>query len=252
MEEAWSYINLPYISLSVRMLKSITPMTNENQPGKNTAGFLNVVVLILSVYVLLALLIDTFFKLPAEISRMLNFIDNIICIIFLLDFSVRLHRSENKWQFMKWGWIDLVSSIPNIDILRAGRTLRLIRILRILRAFRSTRHLVQHIFKKKVQGTIMTAALIAFLMLIFSSIAILQFETSPESNIKTAEDALWWSFSTITTVGYGDRYPVTIEGRIIAMLLMTAGVGLFGTFTAFVASWFVRQSNGDTQSSPGD
>ena len=61
------------------------------------------------------------------------------------------------------------------------------------------------------------------------------------SNIKTAEDALWWSFVTVTTVGYGDLYPVTTAGRIIAAALMTVGVALFGTFTAYVASWFVQQ-----------
>ena len=79
-------------------------------------------------------------------------------------------------------------------------------------------------------------------MMIFSSIAILNCETSPESNIKTAGDALWWSFVTITTVGYGDYYPTTIEGRIIAVLLMTTGVGLFGTFTAYVASFFFQSA----------
>jgi voltage-gated potassium channel len=79
-------------------------------------------------------------------------------------------------------------------------------------------------------------------MVIFSSIAILQVEHAPNSNIKTAEDALWWSYVTITTVGYGDKYPVTTEGRIIAVFLMTIGVGLFGTFTAFLASWFIEET----------
>ena len=79
-------------------------------------------------------------------------------------------------------------------------------------------------------------------MVIFSSIAILQVETDPNSNIKTAEDAIWWAYVTITTVGYGDKFPVTTEGRIIAAVLMTVGVGLFGTFTAFLASWFVEQT----------
>jgi voltage-gated potassium channel len=64
---------------------------------------------------------------------------------------------------------------------------------------------------------------------------------APGSNIRTAEDALWWAYVTITTVGYGDKYPVTSEGRIIAVALITVGVGLFGTFTAFVASWFVEK-----------
>lgn len=79
------------------------------------------------------------------------------------------------------------------------------------------------------------------MMIIFSSIIILQVEKAPGSNIFTAGDALWWAFVTITTVGYGDLYPVTLEGRLVAVILMTTGVGLFGTFTAFVASWFVKE-----------
>ena len=84
--------------------------------------------------------------------------------------------------------------------------------------------------------------MIAVLLVIFSAIAILQVEDDPNSNIKTAEDAIWWAYVTITTVGYGDKFPVTTEGRIIAAILMTAGVGMFGTFTAFVASWFVKDN----------
>lgn len=87
--------------------------------------------------------------------------------------------------------------------------------------------------------------MIALLMIIFSGIAILQVEKAPTSNIKTAEDAIWWAYTTITTVGYGDKYPVTTEGRIIAMVLMTVGVGLFGTFTAYVASFFVSEKKED-------
>jgi voltage-gated potassium channel len=76
-------------------------------------------------------------------------------------------------------------------------------------------------------------------MLIFGSISILQVEIVPESNIKTASDAIWWAFVTITTVGYGDKFPVTNEGRIIAAFLMITGVALFGTFTGFIAAWFM-------------
>jgi voltage-gated potassium channel len=76
-------------------------------------------------------------------------------------------------------------------------------------------------------------------LVVFCSIAVLHFETEPESNIKTAEDAIWWAFATITTVGYGDRYPVTSEGRFVATILMCAGVGLFGTFSGFLAAWFI-------------
>lgn len=215
-----------------------------NEPGYNekeeNLGFLNLLILILSTYVLVSLLIDTFIKLPPETSKALNYIDNGICIVFLVDFVVRFRRAGNKAEFMKWDWIDLIASIPTLDFMRAGRLLRLIRLIRLVRAFRSTKHIVEHVFKNRIQGTFTTVALIAVLMLLFSSIAILQFETDPNSNIKTAEDAIWWAYVTITTVGYGDKYPVTPEGRIIAAALMTVGVGLFGTFTGFVSSWFLQ------------
>ena len=94
-----------------------------------------------------------------------------------------------------------------------------------------------------MQGTLTSVLIIAVLLIIFSSIAILQVEHDPKSNIKTASDALWWAYVTITTVGYGDRYPVTEEGRILAAVLMTAGVGLFGTFTAYISSLFVANHN---------
>jgi voltage-gated potassium channel len=211
------------------------PETEENK-----LGFLNLLIIVLSVYVLIALLIDTFFKLPVEISRLLFYTDNVICAVFLFEFSLRFYQAENKWKFMRWGWIDLIASIPAINFFRAGRAVRLIRLLRLLRAFRSTKHLVSHIFRNRAQGAFTSVSIIAVLLLIFSAIAILQVEDSPNSNIKTAEDALWWAYATITTVGYGDKFPVTTEGRLIASILMTAGVGLFGTFTAYVASWFVE------------
>lgn len=203
-------------------------------------GALNVAVVVLSVYVLAALFMGTVFRLPAQVQRILDLVDNAVCGFFLLEFSIRFYQAPHKLKFLRWGWIDLLASVPNLPVLRVGRTLRLVRLLRILRAFRSTRHLLHHLFRSRVQGTFTAVALVAVLMVIFSSIAILQVETRPDSNIKTAEDALWWSYSTITTVGYGDKYPVTGAGRLIAAALMTVGVGLFGTFTGFLASWFVE------------
>jgi voltage-gated potassium channel len=144
---------------------------------------------------------------------------------------------------MKWGWIDLISSIPYIDFLRAGRVLRLIRLIRVFRAFKATKLIFEHINRNKKQSALTSVALISFLMVIFSSIAILQFEKDVNSNIKTAEDAIWWSYVTITTVGYGDKFPITTEGRIIGAVLMTMGVGIFGTFTALVSSWFIQNKD---------
>ena len=210
---------------------------------RNELGFLNILVFVLSIYVLLSLIIDFLFPLPKEVSQIIHLIDNAICVVFLLDFAIRLKKAPNKWQFMKWGWIDLISSIPLWDAARFGRLIRLLRIIRVIRAFRNTKHVYQHVFRSRIEGTFTSVVIFAVLAILFSSIAILEVESShPRANIRTAEDALWWSYTTITTVGYGDRYPVTTSGRVIAAVLMTVGVGLFGTFTAFVASWFVKDN----------
>ena len=212
----------------------------ESKPDHHV-DWLHLLVILLSVYVLVVLVVDTLVKLPTETARLLTFIDDIICVFFLFEFYLRFYQAENKLKFMQWGWIDLISSIPALPFLRAGRALRLVRLLRIMRAFRSTKHLIRYVFESRVKGTFTAVSIIAVLMILFSSVAILQVEDQPTSNIKSAEDALWWSYVTITTVGYGDKYPVTTEGRLIAAVLMTVGVGLFGTFTGFLASWFVAE-----------
>lgn len=212
---------------------------------KERLGFLNLLIIILSIYVLLSLIISALISVPVEIEKLLAIIDDSICVVFLLEFGIRFLKAENKLHFMRWGWIDLVSSIPAFPFARIGRLFRLVRLLRILRAFRSTRVLVNHVFKNKIQGTITAVSLITILVVIFSSISILIVEKDPGSNIKSAEDALWWSIVTVTTVGYGDKYPVTTEGRLIGVILMFVGVGVFGVFTGYIASWFTQENKSD-------
>lgn len=197
-------------------------------------------IIILTGYVIAALLVDLFFRLPPEVSRMLAIIDDLICVFFLAEFIFSFVKAKSKLRFMKWGWIDLLSSIPVYHFLSAGPIFAIVRILRIFRAYRSIRILVKYVFKDKIKGTFHSAALFAVVCIIFSSIAILQVEKAANSNIKSAEDALWWSLVTITTVGYGDLYPVTSLGRLIGAVLIIVGVALFGIFTGYVASWFTN------------
>ncbi|MFN4007211.1 MAG: potassium channel family protein [Chitinophagaceae bacterium] len=204
-------------------------------------GWLHLINAVLSIYVLIALLIDTLYKLPPEEHDLLLMIDHGICVFFLVEFCRDFYRAENKWKFMRWGWIDLLSSLPYLEIFREGRLIRIVRIIRIIRAFKNVSELLNHLFENRMKGTFGSALIFAILTWIFSAIAILAVEHAPESNIKTAEDALWWAYVTITTVGYGDKYPVTTEGRLIAGVLMTTGVGLFGMFTGYLASFFVQK-----------
>ncbi|WED23483.1 ion transporter [Vibrio sp. JC009] len=221
-----------------------------NEPMKNTdgdaVGPFQIFTLFLSVYVLLALFVQLAVDLPKDINEILNKADNFICLFFLADFFIRLKHAKSKRQFMKWGWIDLLSSIPMVDVLRYGRIVRVVRVLRLLRAVRSTKVIISFVFKKRMEGTFALVSLVSIILTIFGAIAILLLEKGVDgANINSASDALWWAFVTITTVGYGDYFPVTYEGRIIASILMTAGVGLFGTFTGFVASWFLEEDEED-------
>jgi voltage-gated potassium channel len=203
-------------------------------------GFFQVVILILSVIVLGALVLDTAFKLPANITEILQTLDTIVCLVLLLDFGIRLYKAESKLGFLKWGWIDLVASIPNLPVLRIGRLVRILRVIRLFRALRTTHKITTLLLKDKLQTGFASIALTFFLLIMFSSIGILICEQQvPGANIKTADDAIWWSVTTITTVGYGDKYPVTPEGRYLAMGLMIAGVGFFGASSGLVASSFI-------------
>jgi voltage-gated potassium channel len=230
----------PGIRAVLRQQKTEKPKGNINMTATNSqrVTIWQVSMLVLCVYVLLAMLAEMMFKLPEQVVILLGHIDLIVCLVFIADFVMQLTRAEDKLSYLKWGWIDLVSSIPNIQVLRCGRLFRIVRIIRLLRGVRSTRLILQILFAKRSHGTFASVGLASFILVAFSSIAILFFEDAPASNIKTAGNALWWAFTTMTTVGYGDFYPVTLEGRIIAAILMTAGIALFGTFTAYVASWF--------------
>lgn len=205
--------------------------------------------LALCVFALTALAVETLAPLTATTRQILEFADTAVCILFFGDFVLQLARAPNRWHyFTRWGWIDLLSSIPMVDALRVGRAARVMRIVRVLRGVRSTKLLASLVLGKRAEATFLAVSLVSLLLVVFASIAVLQFEHVEGSNINTAQDAVWWSVVTITTVGYGDKYPITIEGRFIAGLLMTAGVGLFGTFSGFVASWFLAPAEKERES----
>lgn len=205
--------------------------------------------LALCLFALAVFAIDTLAPLPPATRQIFEYADTAICILFFADFVVQLATAPNRWHyFSRWGWIDLLSSVPMVDALRIGRAARVMRIFRVLRGVRSTKLLAGFLLDRRAESAFLAAALVSLLLVVFASVAILQFEHVDGANITSAQDAVWWSVVTITTVGYGDRYPITAEGRAIAAVLMTAGVGLFGTFSGFVASWFLAPANKKRQS----
>ena len=211
-----------------------------------TFGPYELYMLVLSIFSIAILATDALVSLPESASDVLSYTDTGLCVLFLADFVRSWIRAPDRLRyFVRAGWLDLLSSVPTVDAFRLGRLSRIARIVRLLRALRSVRTIGSILTKKRRQSAFLAAALVSILLAVFASLAILQFETHPESNIKTAGDALWWAFATITTVGYGDRYPITLEGRLVAAVLMMVGVGLFGTLAGLMASWFL-----DSESDP--
>lgn len=199
--------------------------------------YLELLVLVLSLYSLVALCAELLLPLDPATRELLSLLDLIVCGVFLVDFAVHFWLAPVKGEFLKWGWVDLLSSIPAIGWLRWGRIFRVVRILRALRSYNAV---AEHFAFDRPLGTFGAVTIMSVLATLFSTIAVLHYEQgAANGNIHTAGDALWWAFATITTIGYGDRFPVTTAGRIVAVLLVICGLSIFGTFTAFVASFFL-------------
>lgn len=115
-------------------------------------------------------------------------------------------------------------------------------------AIGTLRRFLELVWASKAHAGVAAVSVMAFIVVSFGSAAVLLAERTEEANILTAEDALWWSMTTVTTVGYGDRYPVTDAGRVIASLLMICGIGIFGTLSGVAASLFL----GDKKDEPAD
>lgn len=214
-----------------------TPSGSSEQLGPYQFGLL-----LLSVVLLLGLSLELVFQLHPEIQRLILYLDTAVCALLLVDFCVRFRNAESKWAFLKWGWIDLIASIPAIEIFRFGRILRVLRVLRLLFAYRSLRRLLHAFWDSRTSAGLTGVLVITFLVIAFGSTGILIAEMNhPAANLRTANDALWWSIVTTTTVGYGDYYPVTTAGRIIATFLMITGIGLFGTLSGVAASLFLLE-----------
>ena len=223
---------------------AVASQSNPGEPQARGSGapIYHILMLALSLLALIAIALQNAFRLDRQVELILTWTDNAICAVFLVDFIVTLWRAPDRWRYMiTWGWVDLISSIPTLDIARWGRIARIARVARLLRALRASRLLSKVILQKQRQSTAVAGVMIGFLMIVACSTAMLQMEKDPASNIKTAEDAVWWAFTTITTVGYGDRFPVTPEGRIVAAILMTVGVGLFGALSATLAAAFIAR-----------
>jgi voltage-gated potassium channel len=213
----------------------------------NSYNIFMLVLTVLSLGIMVLLLLPLS---PATID-VLTVYDNVVCIVFLADFTMNLLRSPSKRDYFigRRGWLDLLGSVPSFGFFRFTALLRLARLSRLARIARllqgeSKKALVADVVKNRGTYAAFITVLSAFMVLVVSSVLVLQFESgSPDANITTGGDSLWWAFVTITTVGYGDRFPITLLGRLTGVAVMAAGIGIIGALASILASILVPQAD---------
>jgi voltage-gated potassium channel len=222
----------------------------ERSERSNAYNLFILVLTVQSLVIMVALLLP----LSEQTLQLLRAYDNMVCVVFLIDFAVNLIRSHprRRYFFRQRGWLDLLGSLPSLGgalrfsaLFRLARLSRLARIARLLKG-QNKRELIRDVVTHRGQYAAFITVLAAFIVLTLSSVFVLQFESgSADANIKTGGGALWWAVVTITTVGYGDQFPITTGGRIMAILVMFAGVGIIGALASMLASILVPDADED-------
>jgi len=169
-------------------------------------------------------------------NQFLSLVQWVCWLAFALDLIYGIYKAESKKQFLKSHPLELASVL-----------LPFLRPLRLMRVISFGSLALQKIAIGRQFAITVKVAISAIFISYIAAIQITISERAVEgSNIKTFSDGLWWAVTTVTTVGYGDRYPTTTEGRLLAVLLMITGISLVGVITASVAAWFVKLSQDDT------
>jgi voltage-gated potassium channel Kch len=174
------------------------------------------------------------------LDTVLTVMNAVFSVIFLADFLYRIVTapSAGAYFFKHFGWADLLASVP-VAQFKILRIFRLIRVYRLLREV-GIRTISRALIKDRAGSSLYILLLMGILVLEFGSLAMLRVEQyAPGANITTASDSIWYTIVTISTVGYGDQYPVTEPGRIIGAGIIVLGVGIFGTFTGYLANFFL-------------
>jgi voltage-gated potassium channel len=195
---------------------------------------------LLAVLWLPVLVLPLVINLPASVVRMFNLTDLVIWLLYAAEYLIRLYLSPSRTRFVTHHLVDLA-----VVVLPVLRPLRALRLLRLFTLSRAAVVLVNAL--TRVRGILTHRGLHFVLMGVTGIVVVgsgveLAFEQHAHgANIHDFGESLWWAIVTVTTVGYGGNYPVTTGGRCVAVVLMLVGIGLIGSLSATVASYFVEE-----------
>ena len=217
--------------------------TNNELKGTGYEIFVGILSVLSIVNLLLVLVVE-----DDNLDQVLLAINALLSVIFVIDFLYRLFTAPSKSDYFlrQFGWADLLASLPikQFKVLRIFRLLRVVRLMRTL----GTRRILRSLIGDRAGSALLTLLLMGILVLEFGSLAMLNYEQHEiGSNITSASDAIWYVLVTISTVGYGDRFPITLSGRILGATIILIGVGIFGTFTGYLANLFLAPKKADDE-----
>lgn len=176
------------------------------------------------------------------IARRVTFIHRLdfwICIVFIAEFLVRIWKEADRNAFLKAHWLEIPGMIP-FTVLGVSRTFRILRLFRLVRVFSLMKRFSRIYQKRFVRNELQYVSLIVITILLFSTYGIYMSEALINPEIDGVGDALWWSIVTVTTVGYGDKVPITPLGKVIGVILMFTGIGIIGVLSGTIASHLLR------------
>jgi len=185
------------------------------------------------------------FRRDENLQDVLLVMNALLTVVFLVDFVYRLFTAPSKSDYFlrQFGWADLLASLPFKQV-KVFRIFRVVRVMRLLRA-NGLRRTGRTLLRNPAGSALFTLLLLGILVLEFGSVEILRLEQHAAGvNITSASDALWYVVVTISTVGYGDQFPVTDRGRFMGSLIIILGVAIFGTFTGYLANIFLTPRTG--------
>jgi voltage-gated potassium channel len=219
---------------------TVNPLARSQDAYDRFSAAIEVPMTVLAVVWLPVLIVPAVARIPASAADALDAIDYLVWAAFAAEYLAKLYLAPSRAEFFRAHLVDL--AVVAVPVLRPLRVLRLLRLVTFSRvgltlstALNRARNLLTH------HG--LHYVLLSVLAIIAVGAALeLAFEQhAPGSNIHDYGDALWWAIVTVTTVGYGDKYPVSVGGRGVAVVLMLTGIGLVGVLSATVASYFVGQ-----------
>ena len=179
-----------------------------------------------------------------SLDFVLQIMNVILTTIFFIDFIYILATAPSRGYYFwrNWGWADLLASLP-FEQTKILRLFRLIKVYRLLKEY-GARNVGRAIIKDRAGSALLMLLLLGILVLEFGSLEMLRLESDvPDANITSASDALWYIIVTMSTVGYGDQFPITNPGRVLGTVIIVVGVGIFGTLTGYLANLFLTPSS---------